>query len=90
MKRLTSPFSDHPASVGETYAQHLASASRFSLRMMGAGICCFVHGLLPFLFVKTGSNTVIRLHDRMVVNRDRPISSATVSPAREAGALNAG
>ena len=70
--------------------QHLLSASGFSFRMFGAGICCLVHGLLPFLFVKTGSNAVTRLHDRMVVNRDRRISDATADPARSAGALNAG
>ena len=82
MKRLISPFNEHPASVGETYAQHLVSASRFSLRMIGAGICCFVHGLLPFLFVKTGSDTVTRLHDRMVTHRERTLPNAD--------ALNAG
>ncbi len=71
MKAFTSLFTAHPASVGETYLQHLASASRYSLRMIGAGICCLVHGVLPFLFVKTGSAAVSALHDRMVVNRPR-------------------
>ena len=90
MKQFISRFSDHPASVGETYVQHLVSASRFSFQMFGAGICCLIHGLLPFLFVKSGSNAVSRLHDRMVMNRDRRISGATAGPARSADALNAG
>jgi hypothetical protein len=32
-----------------------------------------VHGVFPFLFVKTGSNAVSRLHQRMVAHRDRRI-----------------
>lgn len=71
MKSLISPFTEHPASVGETYFQHLCSATGFSLRMVGAGLCCLVHGVLPFLFVRTGSNAVTCLHERMVLKRDR-------------------
>ncbi len=69
MPRLS--FLEHPASVGETYAQHLRSAWGFSLGMIGGGLACFVHGLLPFLFVTTGSATIRRLHGDMVVNRHR-------------------
>lgn len=62
-------FTEHPASVGETYAEHMARASCFGLRMIGAGIACLVHALLPFLFVRTGSVAITELNDRMVVNR---------------------
>jgi len=81
-------FTDHPASVGETYLEHLASASRFSLRMMGAGACCLLHGLLPFLFVRTGSTAVTRLHERMVVDRERPLATVPESAVRNADVLN--
>jgi len=64
-------FTEHPASVGETYTQHFFSACRFSLSMVSAGIACFVHGLFPFVFVTTGSSTVRKLYDRMVTNRMR-------------------
>ncbi|MFX8778100.1 DUF6356 family protein, partial [Acinetobacter baumannii] len=47
------------------------SASYFGLRMIGAGILCLVHGVLPFLFTTTGSRTIVELHDRMVANRHR-------------------
>jgi hypothetical protein len=64
-------FNEHPASVGETYWQHLLRASWFGGRMlMGAG-ACFIHALLPFLFVKTGSETITQLHAAMVTNRRR-------------------
>ncbi len=64
-------FTDHPASVGESYVQHLGSASSFGGRMILAGLACLVHGLLPFLFVRTGRQAIELLHDRMVVNRHR-------------------
>ncbi len=64
-------FTDHPASVGETYSQHLAQASGFGVTMILAGFACLVHGLLPFLFVRTGSQAIARLNDRMVLNRRR-------------------
>jgi Family of unknown function (DUF6356) len=62
-------FTDHPASIGETYGQHLRHASGFGLRMILGGCACLIHGLLPFLFVKTGSRQIRSLHDRMVTNR---------------------
>ncbi|HXC37494.1 MAG TPA: DUF6356 family protein [Burkholderiales bacterium] len=64
-------FSEHPASVGETYVQHLGSASGFGLRMILGGVACLVHGVLPFAFVSRGSTTISQLYDRMVLNRRR-------------------
>jgi hypothetical protein len=66
MQRL---FNEHPASVGESYWEHLQRASWFAGKMlMGAG-ACFVHALLPFLFVRTGSETIQQLHTAMVSHR---------------------
>jgi hypothetical protein len=62
-------FREHPASVGETYFEHMGMASSFGFRMLAAGCACLLHGLFPFLFVKTGSSAINELHDRMVVNR---------------------
>jgi hypothetical protein len=62
-------FTEHPASVGESYLEHLARASCFGTRMMFAGLACLLHGLLPFLFVQTGSRAISELNERMVVNR---------------------
>ena len=70
-------FTDHPASVGESYAEHLVTASGFGLRMVLAGLACIVHALLPFLFVKTGSVQISTLHDKMLANRRRnPVTGA--------------
>ena len=70
-------FTDHPASVGESYSEHLVTAAGFGLRMLVAGSACLVHAVLPFLFVKTGSAQITKLHDRMVANRrHNPITGA--------------
>jgi Family of unknown function (DUF6356) len=62
-------FTEHPASVGETYFEHLRRAMGFSVRMVAGGLACFVHALLPWLHTRTGSDTICALHDCMVVNR---------------------
>jgi len=62
----------HPASVGETYRQHFASASGFGLRLLAAGCACLVHALLPFLLERTASRIVASLHTRMVTARSQP------------------
>lgn len=67
-------FLDHPRKVEESYAEHLAAASGFGLAMIMGGIACVLHALVPGLFVHTGSNMIRRLHDRMVVNRQRTSS----------------
>jgi hypothetical protein len=66
---LVRVFTEHPASVGESYTQHLFRAWYFGARMVLAGIACLVHGVLPFLFVRTGSRAIAELNDRMVMNR---------------------
>ena len=62
-------FTDHPASVGETYLQHLRAAFGFAGSLFLASVACAVHALAPALFVGTGSRAITRLHARMVVNR---------------------
>jgi len=64
-------FSDHPATVGETYFGHLLSAFSFGLKMIFSGFACLLHGLFPFLCVKTGSETVAELYKSMVQHRDK-------------------
>lgn len=76
-------FTEHPASVGESYTEHLAQASGFGFRMILGGLACLVHGILPFLFVKTGSNAIRELHTRMVTHRDRRSAGA---PLRDVSA----
>ena len=76
MKIPFDAFTGHPASVNETYVEHLGSAWSFAFRMIGAGIACFLHGLLPFVFCTAGSSTIRQLHERMVTNRARQKNEA--------------
>jgi hypothetical protein len=68
---LSKLFTEHPASVGESYGEHFAMATGFGIRMILGGFACMIHGLLPFLFVKTGSQQITSLHSIMVTNRQR-------------------
>jgi hypothetical protein len=73
-------FRDHPATVGETYFEHMGTAFTFAGRLLGASLACFVHGLFPFLFTSTGSLAVKRLYQGMVVARP---AQHSVSPQLE-------
>ena len=64
-------FTDHPHAVGESYGEHFTVATGFGVAMIVGGLACLVHGVLPFLCTTTGSQTIRRLHDRMVTNRVR-------------------
>jgi len=71
VSQLQRLFTEHPASVGETWLQHCCSACRFSMLMLAGGFICAVHALLPFLFRTTGSDIIRRLHHDMVGHRSR-------------------
>ena len=71
-------FTDHPASVDETYWQHLWAAAGFGFRMIWGGIVCLVHALVPGAFATAGSDMICELHERMVTNRRRLAEARTV------------
>ncbi len=64
MRAITQFFTAHPASVDESYFEHMAFAGRFGLTLLGAAGAALVHAILPFLFEKTASRMVARLYDR--------------------------
>ena len=57
-------FTAHPASVDETYFEHMAFAGRFSGKLFAAAFAALVHAVLPFLFEKTASGIVGQLYHR--------------------------
>jgi hypothetical protein len=59
----------HLRDIGETYGEHFVAASGFGLRMATTGLACMIHGIFPFLFERTGSEMVRRLHTEMVTKR---------------------
>lgn len=62
-------FTEHPASVGETYLQHLRAAGWFGVRMLVGGSACLVHALFPFLCVHTGGDCVAELNSKIMARR---------------------
>jgi hypothetical protein len=72
-------FTEHPATVGETYGQHFQSALGFSISMIGGGLACMVHAVFPFLFERTGSAVIRSLYERMIAHRSRLAHPASVS-----------
>lgn len=59
-------FTDHPKSLGMSWASHGAGAVVIGARMVGAGLACIVHAAVPVLFTETAGRTVQSLHDHMV------------------------
>lgn len=66
------PFTDHPREVGESYGEHFSNAGRFGVKMIGGGLACLVHAILPFLFVNKGSAMVRDLHQGLAKRVDKP------------------
>jgi len=74
-------FTEHPRSVGETYPEHARQATRFALRLLGSGLACLVHALVPALCRTTGSDAIERLHrDMVTARRDRTGPTASPKP----------
>lgn len=84
MKQLGRLFTDHPASVDESYVEHFGVATGFGFKMIVGGLACMVHGVLPFLFVRTGSRCIGELHETMVNKRNRKSGAAAPLPDRTA------
>lgn len=59
-------FADHPRSLGMTWASHGLGAVRISAELIGAGLACLIHAIVPGWFTETAGKTVVRMHDHMV------------------------
>lgn len=73
-------FLDHPRSVGESYLEHQRHAFGFGIALLAAGLACVVHAIVPGLCMRTGSEAIKQLHERMV-NRAAP-GRERVAPLR--------
>ena len=58
-------FLDHPASVDETYFEHMRFAGWFAGTLLVAALAAAVHAVLPFLFERTASSAINRMHHRI-------------------------
>ena len=62
--RLAKLFTQHPASVDETYLGHMAFAGWFASKLFIAAFAATVHAFLPFLFETTASKIIRDLYER--------------------------
>ena len=59
-------FADHPRSLGMSWASHGAGALKISAELIGAGVACLIHAIVPGWFTQTAGRTVERMHDHMI------------------------
>ena len=57
-------FLAHPASVDESFLQHMAFALRFAGLLLAAGGAALVHAFIPCLFEKTASGIIKDLYQK--------------------------
>lgn len=67
-RHITAVFLDHPASVNETYLEHMRFALGFAFWLCVAAIAALIHAVIPALFESTASRILKRLHAR-IMNR---------------------
>jgi hypothetical protein len=83
---MANPFTDHPRAVGETHLEHSQVAGSVGLKMIGAGLACLVHAALPFLFVTTGSRTILALHAKITSGRRKERAEGVLAELKVANA----
>ena len=62
MRRL---FTEHPRSLGMTWASHAAGAVKIGTELIGAGCAALVHAVVPGWFTETAGKTVTRIYDHI-------------------------
>ena len=55
----------HLHDAGKSYTQHLLFALSIAMKMLVAGMQCFLHALIPGIFKASGSNAIKELYNRI-------------------------
>ena len=58
-------FLEHPRSLGMSWAGHGIGAVKIGATLVGAGLACVIHALVPGWFTQTAGKTVTRMYDHM-------------------------
>jgi len=62
-------FTDHPRSLGMSWAAHGVGAVKIGATLVGAGLACLVHAIIPGWFTQTAGKTVTDMYDHMNARR---------------------
>jgi hypothetical protein len=63
--RMQRFFTEHPRSLGMSWAGHGVGAVKIGAELIGAGCACLVHAAVPAWFTQTAGKTVTRMYDHM-------------------------
>jgi len=58
-------FLEHPRSLGMSWASHGVGAVAISATLVGAGLACLVHAVVPGFFTQTAGKTIDRMYRHM-------------------------
>jgi hypothetical protein len=58
-------FLEHPRSLGMSWAGHGVGAVAIGARLVGAGLACMIHALVPGVFTQTAGKTITNMYDHM-------------------------
>ena len=58
-------FLSHPATVEESYFEHMIFAGRFGLTLLVAAGAALIHAVIPMLFEKTAGNLIRQMYYRI-------------------------
>lgn len=58
-------FVEHPRSLGMSWAVHGAGAARIAVVLIGAGMACLIHSIVPGWFTHTAGKTVTDIYGDM-------------------------
>ena len=59
-------FVEHPRSLGMSWSKHGSGAIVIGATLVGAGLACLVHAVVPGWFTQTAGKTVTHMHDHMM------------------------
>ncbi len=66
---LKQHFTEHPASVDETYLEHFKVAARFARCLSIAAGAAAVHAIIPSMCTTTASKRICELHSEMTASK---------------------
>ena len=58
-------FTDHPRTLGMSWVVHGVGAAKIGVVLVGAGIACLIHAIVPGWFTQTAGKTVSNIYGDM-------------------------
>ncbi len=62
-------FTDHPRSLGMSWAGHGIGALKIGGQLIAAGTACLIHAIVPGWFTQTAGKTVTSMYDHMMTRK---------------------